>query len=48
MYRTSALNFLGQFAKVPDAVVFTVEYSLRTAQTALYELLGLDKRSGSI
>jgi oleate hydratase len=35
--------FLGQFCEMPDDVVFTVEYSVRSAQTAVYELLGLDK-----
>jgi len=38
------LAFIGQFAEVPDDVVFTVEYSVRTAQTAVYELLELDKK----
>ena len=28
--------FLGQFAEVADDCVFTVEYSVRTAQTAVY------------
>lgn len=37
--------FIGQFAEVPDDVVFTVEYSVRTAQTAVYELLDMDKTS---
>ena len=35
--------FIGQFAEVPDDCVFTVEYSVRTAQTAVYSLLELDK-----
>jgi oleate hydratase len=30
--------FLGQFAEVPKDCVFTVEYSVRTAQTAVYGL----------
>ncbi len=38
------LAFIGQFAEVPDDVVFTVEYSIRTAQTAVYSLLKLDKK----
>jgi oleate hydratase len=38
------LAFIGQFAEVPDDVVFTVEYSVRTAQTAVYSLLALDKQ----
>lgn len=36
--------FIGQFTEIPDDVVFTVEYSVRSAQMAVYELmdLGLD------
>jgi len=37
---TSNLAFLGQFTEVPEDTVFTVEYSVRTAQTAVYGLLG--------
>jgi myosin-crossreactive antigen len=35
--------FVGQFCKLPNDVVFTVEYSVRSAQTAVYSLLGLDR-----
>ncbi len=35
--------FVGQFCDLPDDVVFTVEYSVRSAQTAVYSLLGLDR-----
>lgn len=38
------LAFVGQFAEVPDDVVFTVEYSVRTAWTAVAQLLKLDRR----
>ncbi|MFK0156085.1 oleate hydratase [Streptomyces sp. NPDC090493] len=38
------LAFIGQFAEVPDDVVFTVEYSVRTAWTAVARLLGLEKQ----
>jgi oleate hydratase len=38
------LAFIGQFAEVPDDVVFTVEYSVRTAWTAVARLLDLDKQ----
>lgn len=38
------LAFIGQFAELPDDVVFTVEYSIRSAQVAVYTLLGLDRR----
>lgn len=36
------LAFTGQFCELPDDVVFTVEYSIRSAQTAVYRLLELD------
>ncbi|MFE6797128.1 hypothetical protein [Paenibacillus chitinolyticus] len=29
---------------MPDDVAFTVEYSVRTAQTAVYKLLDIDKK----
>ncbi|MEO5874981.1 MAG: oleate hydratase [Streptosporangiaceae bacterium] len=38
------LAFIGQYAEVPDDVVFTVEYSVRTAWTAVADLLKLDRR----
>lgn len=37
------LAFIGQFCEQPDDVVFTVEYSVRAAQTAVFKLLKLDK-----
>ncbi len=36
------LAFMGQFCEQPDDVVFTVEYSIRSAQTAVYTLLALN------
>ncbi|MFW6385382.1 MAG: oleate hydratase, partial [Halodesulfurarchaeum sp.] len=36
------LAFIGQYAEVPRDVVFTVEYSIRSAQLAVYELLDVD------
>jgi oleate hydratase len=42
--RSKNLAFLGQFCEMPDDVVFTVEYSIRSAQTAVYKLLGLDRK----
>ena len=36
--------FIGQFCEQPDDVVFTVEYSIRSAQNAVYGLLGLDRK----
>lgn len=38
------LAFIGQFSEVPDDVVFTVEYSVRSAQIAVYSLLKLEKQ----
>jgi oleate hydratase len=35
--------FVGQFCELRDDVVFTVEYSVRSAQTAVYSLLGLNR-----
>jgi oleate hydratase len=37
------LAFIGQFCELPEDVVFTVEYSIRSAQTAVYALLGLKR-----
>jgi oleate hydratase len=34
---------MGQFCELPEDVVFTVEYSIRSAQAAVYKLLGLDR-----
>lgn len=38
------LAFIGQFTEIPDDVVFTVEYSVRSAQTAVFGLLDLDRK----
>lgn len=35
---------VGQFCEQAEDVVFTVEYSVRSAMTAAYELLGLDRK----
>lgn len=42
------LAFIGQFCELPEDVVFTVEYSVRSAQTAVYGLLDLDAAIPSI
>jgi len=42
---TRNLAFIGQFVEVPDDVVFTVEYSIRTAQAAVHGLLGLQREA---
>ena len=46
----NSLNFafLGQYCEIPHDVVFTVEYSIRSAQTAVYSLLELDKKTSPI
>ena len=36
--------FLSQFVEIPQDVVFTVEYSVRVAQMAVYELLKIDRQ----
>ncbi len=36
------LAFVSQFVEIPEDVVFTVEYSVRVAQMAVYELLAID------
>jgi oleate hydratase len=38
------LAFVSQFVEIPDDVVFTVEYSIRAAQMAVYQLLGITTR----
>jgi oleate hydratase len=38
------LAFVSQFVEIPGDVVFTVEYSVRCAQMAVYELVGRDPR----
>ena len=40
---TTNLAFIGQYCEMPDDVVFTVEYSVRSAQTAVYSLLSIPK-----
>jgi len=42
------LALLGQFVEIPEDTVFTVEYSVRGAQMAVYELMGLNKKPKSI
>ena len=41
--RSNRLAFIGQFCELPDDVVFTVEYSIRSAQMAVYSLLQLNR-----
>ncbi|KAF2418407.1 67 kDa myosin-cross-reactive antigen family protein [Tothia fuscella] len=42
------LALLGQFVEIPEDTVFTVEYSVRGAQMAVFELMGLDKKPKTI
>jgi oleate hydratase len=37
------LAFISQFVEIQDDVVFTVEYSVRAAQMAVYQLLGIKR-----
>jgi oleate hydratase len=37
------LAFISQFVEIQDDVVFTVEYSVRAAQMAVYQLLGIER-----
>lgn len=37
------LAFIGQYCEIPHDVVFTVEYSVRSAQIGVYTLLNLDR-----
>ena len=36
--------FISQFVEIQDDVVFTVEYSVRAAQMAVYELFGIERK----
>ncbi len=45
-YRNVA--FMGQFCELPEDVVFTVEYSIRSAQVGVYALLGLNRRPAAV
>ena len=38
------LAFVSQFVEIPDDVVFTVEFSVRAAQMAVYQLLGIKRK----
>ena len=40
---TESFAFIGQFCEIPDEIVFTVEYSIRSAMIAVYGLLGIKK-----
>ena len=42
------LAVTGQFCEQPDDIVFTVEYSVRSAANAVYGLLGLDRKPPAV
>jgi oleate hydratase len=41
--RSANFAFLGQFAELPEDIVFTVEYSVHCAMHSAYALLGVDR-----
>jgi oleate hydratase len=43
-HNSKNLAFVSQFVEIPDDVVFTVEYSVRAAQMAVYEFLKIDRQ----
>lgn len=45
---THHLAFLGQFCEIPEDVVFTVEYSIRSAQEAVYALHDLPRKPPAV
>jgi oleate hydratase len=45
---TTNLAFVGQFCELSDDAVFTVEYSVRSVQRAVYTLLGLDRKPPAV
>ena len=42
------MAFVGQFVEIPEDVVFTVGYSVRGAQMAVFKLMGLKKSPKAI
>ena len=46
--RSKNLAFIGQFCEIPEDVVFTVEYSIRSAQIAVYSLLGMNRKPPAV
>ncbi|KAF7712111.1 Myosin-cross-reactive antigen family protein [Penicillium ucsense] len=38
------MALIGQFVEIPDDTVFSMEYSIRGAQTAVYHLMGLERQ----
>ena len=46
--RSTNLAFVSQFVELADDVVFTVDYSVRAAQTAVYQLLDIQREIPAI
>jgi oleate hydratase len=46
--RYTNFAFIGQLCEMPDDVVFTVEYSIRSAQMAAYAVLGIHREPPAI
>jgi oleate hydratase len=42
------LALLGQFVEIPEDAVFAMEYSVRVAQTAVFKMMGLQKKPKDI
>ncbi len=42
------LAFVSQFVEIPEDVVFTVEYSVRAAQMAVYQFLGVKREAPAV
>ncbi|KAH8598421.1 67 kDa myosin-cross-reactive antigen family protein [Bisporella sp. PMI_857] len=45
---SSNLALLGQFVEIPEDGVFPLEYSVRTAQTAVFKMMGIQKQPKDI
>ncbi|KAE8418949.1 oleate hydratase [Aspergillus pseudocaelatus] len=43
-HNTTNMAFVGQFVEIPHDTTFSMEYSVRSAQMAVYNLMGLSKR----
>jgi oleate hydratase len=42
--KTTNIAIVGQFAEIPEDTTFNMEYSVRSAQTAVYRLMDINKR----
>jgi myosin-crossreactive antigen len=46
--RLGKFSFISQFVEIESDVMFTVKYSVRATQMAVYELLGIERKIPSI